>query len=179
MLIADKDNNSFRQKIVFKFTPKLNPVKTSKRGEKNMDKPVSIKRLLLPIPAKSPKEVKEISKFFKATNLTYGNEDTRKSYVQVSQSANNTRKILKIKKAFPNLQTNKIEYIQKIIKDNGKPKPKINMITKGLSRKYVIVPISNDNKTKFMKNSSTHVTNINRVLKDIKSEVIADFIHPD
>jgi len=28
-----------------------------------------------------------------------------------------------------------------------------------------------------MNNSSTHVTNVNRVLKNIKSEVMADFIH--
>ena len=28
----------------------------------------------------------------------------------------------------------------------------------------------------FMKESSSHITNINRVLKNIKSEVMADFI---
>jgi len=80
-LIADKDNNSFRQKVVSKFTLKLNLAKSSKRGKKNTDKPVSIKRLPLPIPAKLPKEVKEISKFFKANNLTHRNKNTRKLYV--------------------------------------------------------------------------------------------------
>ena len=39
------------------------------------------------------------------------------------------------------------------------------MTTKGPSRKQVIVPISNDNKISFMKNSSIHVTNINGNLK--------------
>ena len=34
-----------------------------------------------------------------------------------------------------------------------------------------------DNANKFMKDSSIHVTNINRALKNIKSDVIADFIH--
>jgi len=66
LLLADKNNNSFRQKIASKFTSKTNSIKIEKKGEKSTDKLVSIKRLLL-IPAKSPKEVKEISKYFKMT----------------------------------------------------------------------------------------------------------------
>jgi len=49
-------------------------------------------------------------------------------------------------------------------------------MTKELLRKQVIVPISNNNKVKFIKNSSAHIVNINRMLKNIKSEVIADFV---
>jgi len=33
-----------------------------------------------------------------------------------------------------------------------------------------------DNKIQFMKDSSTHIANINRTLKNIKSEVVADFV---
>jgi len=47
---------------------------------------------------------------------------------------------------------------------------------KGLSRKHVIIPMSNDNIAKFMKNSSVHVININRAFRNVKSEVLADFI---
>jgi len=36
--------------------------------------------------------------------------------------------------------------------------------------------MSNDNKTKFIEDSSNHITNINRVLENIKSEVMADII---
>ena len=97
----------------------------------------------------------------------------------MSQSANNTKNVLKIKKAFLNFQVNKIENIQKIIKGNSRSKPKINITTKSLSRKYVIIPMSNNNKTKFMKDSSNYVANINRMLKNIKLEVIADFIWSD
>ena len=50
------------------------------------------------------------------------------------------------------------------------------MTMKGLSRKHVIIPISNDNITKFMKNSLVYVANINRALRNVKSEVLADFI---
>jgi len=50
---------------------------------------------------------------------------------------------------------------------------------KGPSRKHVIIPMSNDNNMKFMKNSSMHVTNINRALRNVKSKVLVDFIRSD
>jgi len=50
------------------------------------------------------------------------------------------------------------------------------MTTKGPSCKQVIISISDDNTNTFFKDSSSHVTNINRVLKNIKLEVMADFI---
>ena len=53
------------------------------------------------------------------------------------------------------------------------------MTTKGLLRKQIIVLMSNNNKVKFMKDLNTHTVNINRVLKNIKSEVIADFVWSD
>jgi len=69
-LIADDHKNSLRQKLAYKFTPKVNLEKNSKKGEKNTNKPASIKRLPLSIPAKSPKEVNKISKSFKSNKLT-------------------------------------------------------------------------------------------------------------
>ena len=53
------------------------------------------------------------------------------------------------------------------------------MTTKGPSRKQVIIPISNNNKSKFMELSSVHITNLNSTLKNIKSEVMADFVCTD
>ena len=53
------------------------------------------------------------------------------------------------------------------------------MTIKSLSRKQIIVSMSNDNKMKFMEKSSVHITNINRALKNIKSKVMADFFHAD
>ena len=52
-------------------------------------------------------------------------------------------------------------------------------MTKSSSIKQVIIPISNENKVKFIKSSSTYITNFNKVLKNIKSEVMADFICMD
>ena len=53
------------------------------------------------------------------------------------------------------------------------------MTTKGLLRKHVIIPISSKNIMKFIKNSSLHITNINRSLRNTKSEVLVDFIQLD
>jgi len=87
--------------------------------------------------------------------------------------------MLKIKEAFPSLQNKKIEIVQKIISGSEKPKPRINMTTKGPSRKRVIVPMKINSTNNFIKDSSTHVININRALKNIKSNVMVDFICSD
>jgi len=53
------------------------------------------------------------------------------------------------------------------------------MTTKGPLRKQVIIPMSNNNINKFMKDSSLHIANINQSLRNAKSEVLVDFIHSD
>ena len=158
------------------YTSKVNPIKNGNKEYKNTTKPVSIERLPPPIPTKSPKEFKEISKYFKVLNPPQAKNSLGKLYTQAFKSGNYTVEVLKIKDAFPSLKANKIENIQKIINSSGKPKPCINMTTKGPSRKQVIVPMNSDNIKKFMKKSSSHVSNLNRVLKNIKSEVIVDFV---
>ena len=51
------------------------------------------------------------------------------------------------------------------------------MTTKSLSHKQIIIPMSTNNISKFMSSSDKHTTNINRSLKNIKSDTIVDFIH--
>jgi len=53
------------------------------------------------------------------------------------------------------------------------------MTTKSSSRKHVIIPMSSEKIMKFMKNSSLHITNINGSLRNVKSEVLVDFIQSD
>ena len=53
------------------------------------------------------------------------------------------------------------------------------MTTKRPSRKQVIISMNTKNRICFMKDLSTHVSNINRALKYIKSEIVADFICSD
>ena len=82
---------------------------------------------------------------------------------------------MKIKEVFSNLQNKKIENIQKIIRSEDKPKPKFNMTMKGLSRKQIIIPMNINNKMQFIKESSVHITNINKALKisNLKSLLIS------
>jgi len=53
------------------------------------------------------------------------------------------------------------------------------MTTKGPSRKQIIIPMSNDNNNSFIKNSAFHVANINRLLRNAKSDIAVDFIRSD
>jgi len=87
--------------------------------------------------------------------------------------------VLKIKEAFPALNAKKIDQVNNIVKRNPKLKPKIQMTTKGLLRKQVIIPMSKDNINAFMKNLSLHVANINRQLCNVKSEVLINYIRAD
>ena len=53
------------------------------------------------------------------------------------------------------------------------------MTTKSPSYKQVIIPMDSNNIAKFMSNSSDYIININRLLKNIKSECKADYIRAD
>ena len=53
------------------------------------------------------------------------------------------------------------------------------MTTKDSSKRQIIVSMSNDNILKFMISSSSHITNLNRAFKNIKSEIVADFVCSD
>jgi len=83
------------------------------------------------------------------------------------------------KKNFPCLSAKKIENIHRIINDSRKNKPKINITTKGSLRKQIIIPINNNNKTKLIASLSIHITNINIVLKNIKNNIMTDFVRID
>jgi len=183
MLIADSNNISFRNKVAAKFTLKItSPNALKNNNVKDDDKPASINKLLPLILAKIPKKINEIIKFFKKNSQSKKKTRNKlkgktKLYTQTLNSLiNNTREVLKIKEIFFNLQTNKIENIQKIIKENSKPRSKINIVMKEPLRKQIIVLINNDNSSKFLSESSTYISNINGTLKNIKSDVKADFV---
>ena len=183
-LYADNNNTTFRNKVKFKFSPKARNIQTPLNKGKDIVKPTFVSAIPPHIPAKSPKEVKKISKFFKKIKKPAMN----KLYAQVlsskpksdAVSSNIAMNTLKIKEAFPNLSNKKFDTIQKVINgSNDKPKPRLNMTTKGPLCKQVIVPMNNDLGKRFIKDSATHITNINCALKNIKSNVCTDFIHAD
>ena len=53
------------------------------------------------------------------------------------------------------------------------------MMTKGPFRKQVIIPMSGENVIIFMKNSSLHVANINRLLRNAKLNILVNYIQSD
>ena len=178
-LFTNNKSNTFRKKITAKFTPRICTTLQKNLEKLNKFTPASIKRILLPIPAKSQKEVNIISKFFKnkkSEKMTFLNT---KSYAQASKQNISMSDIIKIKETFPSIGTKKINQINDIVKESSKPKSHIQMTTKGPSKKQIIILMDNENNTKFMKNSSIHIANINRNLRNTKSEVLADFIYSD
>ena len=80
---------------------------------------------------------------------------------------------------FPSIGAKKIDQINEIVKGTSKPKHHINMTTKGPSCKQIIFSMGNNNSIRFMKNSAIHIANLNRNLKNTKSEVSVDFICSD
>jgi len=159
-----------------KFTLKIQP--TTSKNSKEINKPslANIERIPLPIPAKSQKEVNVISKFFKSNKLANTTRQPAKSYAQASKQNISTSEVIKIKETFSSIGAKKIDQINNIVKGISKLKPCIQMTMKGPSRKHIIIPMSNDNNMKFMKNSFMYVANINRALRNVKSKVIVDFI---
>ena len=122
-----------------------------------------------------------ISKYFQNKKPSIENKkkegsNPTKSYAQASKLPTTMSDTLKIKEAFLTLNTKKIDQVNNIIKGNPKLKPKIQMTTKGPSRKQVIISMSKDNIDAFMKNSSLHMANINRQLHNTKLEVLIDYI---
>jgi len=83
---------------------------------------------------------------------------------------------LKLKDNYPNLPAKKIKSIQKIINDSSKTKSQIKMTTRDLSWKQIIIPMGKENSDKFMSFASVYVANINRALKNIKLDILADYV---
>ena len=81
---------------------------------------------------------------------------------------------------FPKLLNKKINTIQKVInRNNTKPKPRINMTTKGPLHKQIIILIPNKLGIRFTKDLASYIININRILKNIKSNICTDYISSD
>jgi len=181
-LFVDKSKTTFRNKVESKFGPQVIHPQSNNKGKKIV-KLTFVSSLPLPILEKLPKEVNKISKYFKKNDK----QPQRKSYAQASflsksilflnLSSNIALDTLKIKEIFLHLQNKKIDQVQKLINgNNNKPKPHINMTTRDPLQKQVIVPMNNDVAKHYLKDLSMHIININRALKNIKSNIIADFI---
>ena len=112
-------------------------------------------------------------------NINSNTINSGKSYTQATKTSNKMSDVLKIKDMFPSFNAQKVDQVNNIVNGQAKPKPRIKMTTKGLFRKQVIIPMSGENINSFMKSSSLHVANLNRLLHNAKSEVLTDYICSD
>jgi len=169
---------------VSKFTPKINVKTNSKAYESNKKdnwfnkgKHVEVVKVHSPILPRPSKETLEKLKFHKKKNIKSRdttNSNDRWSYTQASTPKVN--EILKLKENFSNLSNKKIKSIHNTINDSGKIKPRINITTKEPSCRQIIIYMDDDNKVKLIASFNLYITNLNRVLKNIKSDVRADFV---
>ena len=102
----------------------------------------------------------------------------KKSYAQASKSnLSKVKDILRVKEAFPSLSADKVRKILKVKNSSeSKKKLKLNMTTRGPSRKEDIIPMTKSNTELIMKSAHKQITNINEHLKNSNSDIIADFI---
>ena len=152
-------------------------VSNKKREIKNeVSKLVEISYFLLFILSRSTKNELEKSKFYQKKGMKPVQDNSNKGIKLYAQASSpNINEVLKIKENFPNLLVKKIKNIQKTINKLRKEKPYINIMIKGPSKRQVIILMDNNNILKFMISSSAHIANINRTLKNIKSDIVADF----
>ena len=60
--------------------------------------------------------------------------------------------------------------------NGGTKKPKINITTRGQSRREVIIPMTKTNAELIINSAHIHISNVNKCLKNSKSNIFADFI---
>ena len=78
---------------------------------------------------------------------------------------------------FPSLSADEMGKMLKAKNSSGGlKKPKINMTTKGQSRKEVIIPMTKTNAELIINSAHIHTSNINKCLKNSKSDTFADFV---
>jgi len=136
-LYMDNNTNTLRGKISSKFTLRVMPNKNNNKKEIVKLVPVSIEKVPPPppLPAKSKNKINTISKYFKGNKTMTNPTKLTKSYAQASKQLANTSEVLRIKESFLTLNANQIDQVNNIVKGNPKPKPHIQMTTKGPSRK--------------------------------------------
>jgi len=138
----------------------------------------TIRKVPPPLPPRLSKAQLERSKHHNTGTSHKGktNPTPTKSFAQVASAAAN---ILQIKEAFPTLPNKKIMEIHNAAFDKPAQRTKkIQITTKGSSRKQAIVPLLDKHTETIMTDASSHVHLINNLLKNIKSSTRAEYIQP-
>ena len=103
----------------------------------------------------------------------------KKSYVEASKAnqSSNIDDVIQVKEAFPKLSADEVGKILKAKNSNGgTKKPKINITTREQSRREVIIPMAKTNAELIINSVHIHISNVNKCLKNSKSNIFTDFI---
>lgn len=167
-LMANNKDRTFQQYIFSQFNKNnISTLKTTK------SKQADISRILLPIPFRPNKSNLVKSKYYKRIQFS-----KLKILLFTQATKCDIENILKIKDVSSRLSSNKIIKIHNIVNnDEMKSKLKLNVTTKGPSRKQIIILMRKNNSNIIVSQVNIHISNINRLLKGVKSEILADFIY--
>jgi len=103
----------------------------------------------------------------------------KKSYMQASKVniSMSIEDVIRVKEVFPFLSADEVGKMLKAKNSSrGSKKPKINMTTKGQSRREVIIPMTKTNAELIINSAHIHTSNVNKCLKNSKSDTFVDFI---
>jgi len=135
-----------------------------------------ISSLTVNMPVVTPPPAKSMESLVKKTPKP---SNVKKSYTQASK-ANillNIEDVIQVKEVFPTLSADEVGKMLNIKnRGMGMKKLKINMMTRGPSRREVIISMTKVNAKLIVNSAHIHISNINKCLKNSKSDIIADFI---
>ena len=102
----------------------------------------------------------------------------KKFYTQASKSClMHIKDIVQVKEAFSALLADEVGKVLKIRNSGeGNKKPRINMMTRELSRKEVIIPMAKHTAELIVNSAYTYIANVNKCLKNTKPDIAIDFI---
>jgi len=103
----------------------------------------------------------------------------KKSYVQASKAniSMSIEDVIRVKEAFLSLSADEVGKMLKAKNSSGGSKKlKINITMKGQSRREVIIPMIKTNAELIVNSAHIHTSNVNKCLKNSKSDTFADFI---
>jgi len=167
LITANK--SSIRDNITKEFGKSTKPSPSA-----NTHHGAHITKVPLPIPPRPSKEILEKSRAHQQKIATKG-----KSPLSYAQIASNVTNALKIKEAFLALPNKKVLKMHNAaFGQHTNRAKKVQFITKGPSRKQAIIPVHNDLADSIMGDASTHVFQINTLLKNVKSLMHSKFIRP-
>ena len=152
------------------------PNKVTSPNKSVKDKQANISRIPLSISPKPSKNILAKSKFYKKNQILTLNFQLNK-YLYTQASKSNVKDIVKIKNIFPKLSANKVSEIHKVINNSSqKDKPRLNITTKDLLRKNIIISMRLINASRVMSKATIYISNINKLFKRVKSEISVNFI---